>query len=128
MIYYNLLVTWQIIPGMDMCVVIQHFNSQISDSLKQKKNEDNSNRKFKHIDKSCKIVTSINFYLQWKKFISTSKSIFLTDIKFQKLSNLWLILADVWQKTTKFWKEIILQLKNKVAKKHIIIWSIQQII
>ena len=30
---------------------------------------------------------------------------------------LWLILVDVWQKTTKFCKAIILQLKkNKVAK------------
>ena len=30
---------------------------------------------------------------------------------------LWLILVDVWQKTTKFCKAIILQLKNKEAKK-----------
>ena len=30
---------------------------------------------------------------------------------------LWLILVDVWQKTTKFCKAIILLFKNKVAKK-----------
>ena len=30
---------------------------------------------------------------------------------------LWLILVDVWQKTTKFCKTIILQLENKLIKK-----------
>ena len=30
---------------------------------------------------------------------------------------LWLIYVDIWQKTTKFWKAIILQLKNKQISK-----------
>ena len=30
---------------------------------------------------------------------------------------LWLIYVDVWQKTTQFYKAIILQLKNKFIKK-----------
>ena len=30
---------------------------------------------------------------------------------------LWLIHVDIWQKTTKFCKAIILQLKNKLKKK-----------
>ena len=30
--------------------------------------------------------------------------------------HLWVIHADVWQKTTKFCKAIILQLKNKLKK------------
>ena len=32
---------------------------------------------------------------------------------------LWLIHVDIWQKTTKFCKAIILQLKNKLKKKKI---------
>jgi len=34
---------------------------------------------------------------------------------------LWLIHVDIWQKPTQFCKEIILQLKNKLIKKIIIL-------
>ena len=32
---------------------------------------------------------------------------------------LWLIYVDVWQKPTKFYKAVILQLKNKLKKNHL---------
>ena len=37
---------------------------------------------------------------------------------------LWLIHAEVWQKTAKFCKAIILQLKNELIKKHFILFSL----
>ena len=47
----------------------------------------------------------------------------LTNKRERTYVYLWLIHVDVWQKTSKFCKAIILQLKNKYIFKNLITWG-----